>query len=102
MHVKPVAERVEQGLVTREMGHDAQLDLRIVGTGNELALGRNKGFADAAPFGSAHGNVLQVRVVAGQAPRHRHGLCIVGMHPAITWQGHLGQLVGIGSLELGE
>ena len=102
MHVQAIFEGTQQGFVTRQMGHDAQLDLRIVGTGNQLALWGHKGFAHAAAFGRAHGNVLQIGVVAGQAPRHRHGLRVVGVHTAIRWQGHLRQLVGVGALELGQ
>ena len=87
--------------VARDVRHDAQLDLRIVGRDDHAARRRNKGFADAAAFGGAHGNVLQIRIVRGQAPGDRHRLRVVGMHAAGGLVDHLRQLVGIGRLQLG-
>ena len=58
---------VEQQRVLREVRHEAELDLRVVG-GHEQVAGRgDEGFADfAADFG-ADGDVLQVGVDAGEA-----------------------------------
>ena len=102
VHVLAGFEGVEQGLVTTQVGHDAQLDLRIVGAGNHSPLRGNKGFAHAAAFGRAHRNVLQVRVVAGQTPSHRHRLGVMRVHAARAWMRQLGQLVGVSALELGQ
>ena len=84
------------------MRHDAQLDLAVVGAGDHAPRRRHEGFAHPPPFRRADGDVLQVGVVAGQAPRHRHRLGIVGVHPARARVGQLGQLVGVGALQFGQ
>ena len=102
VHVHPLGKGLEEGLVATEVGHDAQLDLRIVGTGNHVPWWCDEGLAHTPPLGRADRDVLQVGVVAGQAPRHRHRLRIVRVHAAGAGVGHAGQLVGVGALELGE
>ena len=84
------------------MGHDAQLDLAVVGAGDQAAGGSHKGLAHAPALGGAHRDVLQVGLVAGQPPRDRHSLRIVGVYPAGARVRQLGQFVGVGALELGQ
>src|SRR5206468_12453388 len=60
-------ERAQHRLVARDVGHDAQLDLRVVGRYDHFARRGDEGFADAAAFGGAYRDVLQVRVARRQA-----------------------------------
>ena len=58
---------VEQQRVLREVRHQAELDLRVVG-GHEHVAGRgDEGGADLAAEGGADGDVLQVGVGGGEA-----------------------------------
>ena len=61
--VGTVAEGVGHVFVAAEMGHDAQLDLRIVGRKEDgFGVVSGEGFADLAAQLLAHGDVLQVGV----------------------------------------
>ena len=102
MYVQALVEGVEQGLVAAQVGHDAQLNLAVVGAGNHPARRGDEGLANAPPLGRAHGDVLQIGLVAGQPPRHGHGLRVVGVHAPGARQGHVGQLVGVGVFQLGQ
>ena len=102
MHIQPFVESAQQGFVATQMGHDAQLDLAVVGAGDQAARRGHKGLAHAPPLGCADWDVLQIGVVAGQAPGHRHRLRVMGMHPAGARVGQLRQLVGVGAFELGQ
>ena len=102
VHIQPVVERLEQGCVIADMGHDAQLDLRIVGAGNNTARRCHKSLAHTPALGRANRYVLKIGVVTGQPPGDCYRLCVVRMHPAGARQRELGQLVGIGALELGQ
>ena len=84
------------------MRHDAQLDLRVVGAGNHPARRRHKGRPHATALGRADGDVLQIGFVARQPPGDGNGLRIVRVHAAGARVGQLGQLVGVGALELGQ
>ena len=84
MYVHPVAESLGEVGVTAQMGHDAQLDLGIVGTDNEAVRNaRNKGFANLLSALRTHRNVLQVGIGTGQAAGGRKGLVEGGVHPAV-------------------
>ena len=76
MDIIPVAERFHEVPVLAEVRHDAELDLRVVRRHDHaLRRPRNESLADLlAPLG-ADGNVLQVRVGAGQAAGGRK--CLV-------------------------
>ncbi len=102
MNVQSVCERTQQRLIATQMGHDAQLDLRVIGAGDDMAGRSHKRLAHPASLSGFDRNVLQVGIVAGQAPRHRYGLRVMGVHPSRSGQGQLGQLVGVGALELAE
>jgi hypothetical protein len=62
MHVFAMGEGIEQAGVVGQMGHDAQLDLRVVGRNDAVSGWRDEGGADAAALGSTDRNVLQVGV----------------------------------------
>ena len=63
MNVGAAAERFDHVLVTAQMGHDTQLNLRIIGREEQsVSLIGNKSFANVAPQRFADGDVLQVRV----------------------------------------
>ncbi len=53
---------VEKKGVLREMGHQAQLDLRVVGRHQHVARGCDKCSANLATDGGADRNVLQIGV----------------------------------------
>ena len=96
------AKARQQALVARNVRHDAQLDLRIIGRHDQAARRGDESFADAAAFGGAHRDVLQIGIVRGQPAGHRHRLRIVGVHAAGARIDHLRQLVGIGGFQLGQ
>ena len=84
------------------MRHDAQLNLRVVAANQHAAGARYKSLADTPAFCRAHRNVLQIGVVAGQPPRHRHGLGVIGVYTASLRVHQLRQFVGVGGFELGQ
>ncbi len=102
VHILAFAEGAHQAIVPRQVGHDAQLDLRVVGRDDHAARRRHERLADAPPFFGAHRDILQVRVGRGQPPRDGSRLPVGGMDPAGLRVDHLRQLVGIGGLELGQ
>ncbi len=102
VHVLAVREGVEQALVTREVGHDAQFDLRIIGRNNAAARWGDEGGADLAAFLTAHRDVLQVGVARGEAAGDYRRLREVSMHSPGIPVDHPRQLVSIGALELGQ
>src|SRR5690606_36121445 len=75
-------EGAQQALVAAEVGHDAQLDLRVV-AGDHLPPRRgDEGGADAAAVLGADRDVLQVRVVGAEPAGGGAGLVVAGVHPA--------------------
>ena len=56
----PAPEGIDQALVARVVGEDAQLDLRVVRRQEPAALGRHEGLADAHPIRAADRDVLDV------------------------------------------
>ena len=79
-----------------------QLDLAVVGADQLVALLRDEGLADAAPFLGTHRDVLQVGIGRGQAPRGggRHG--IGRMHPPRLLVDIAGQRIGVGAAQFCE
>ncbi len=102
MHVLALGEGFQQARVVGEVGHDAQLDLRIVGADDTVIRRCDEGGADTATFGGADRDVLQVGVGRGQPAGDGGGLAEAGMHAAGGRVDHLRQLVGVGVLQLGE
>jgi hypothetical protein len=84
------------------MGHDAQLDLRIIGGHDRAARRRDEGFPDAAALGGADRDVLQVGIVAREPPGHGYRLSVGGVHPPGRRVDHSRQLVGVGGFQLGK
>ena len=84
------------------MRHDAQLDLRVVGTGDHAAGRSHKGFAHATAFGGFNGYVLQVGFIARQAPCDSYCLRVMRVHAAGARVRQLRQLVGVSAFELGQ
>jgi hypothetical protein len=81
MDIKPVAEGFLHVVITAHVRDDAEFDLAVIRTEQPVVLiPGNEGLADLAPFLRANGNVLQVRIVAGQATRRSNGLQIARMN----------------------
>ena len=100
--VHALGEGAQQRRVATDVGHDAQLDLAVVGTRNNTARRGHKSLAHTATLGRSDRDILQIRVVARQPPGNRHGLGIVGVHTPGTRVGELCQFVGVGALEFGQ
>ena len=100
MHVLAFLERAHQRFIAGNMRHDAQFDLRVIRRHDLAARRRDERFANAPPFAGAHRDVLQIRLVRRQAPRHRDGLRIVRMHASRRCIDHARQLVRVRGLEL--
>ena len=76
MNVLVARERREQAFVAGQVRHDPKLDLRVVGGEQLEARRRDERLADAAAFGGADRNVLQVRVGRRQPARRGDGLVV--------------------------
>ena len=100
MHVAILTKRAQQALVTGQMRHNSQLNLRIVRGHDAIAFRRDKRRADLASLFRTHGNVLQVRVAARQTPGRGDGLMVRGMHATRGFTDHARKLVGVGGFEL--
>ena len=61
--------------VTREVGHDAQLDLAVVGGEEETSRLRDETLAYLLAVVGAHGDVLQVGIARREPARGRQ--CLV-------------------------
>ena len=102
MHVQSLVKCVEQGFVCTDVGHDAQFNLAVIGTCDHAARRGDKGLANPPTLHRADGNILQIRVVARQAPRHRNGLRVMGVDPPRAGQRQLRQFVGVSAFEFGQ
>ena len=69
MDVLPLGESLFQLRNVRHMGHDAQLDLAVVGADELRAFRSDEGGADLAALLRAHRNVLQVGLGGGEPAR---------------------------------
>ena len=74
MDVVAVFKGAQQTFVRRQMGHDAQLDLRVIGGNQFLAGCCDEGLADATAFGGADRDVLQIGVGRRQPPSRGYRL----------------------------
>ncbi|KAG1323019.1 hypothetical protein G6F63_013160 [Rhizopus arrhizus] len=102
VHVGALLAGAHQARVLGQVGHDPQLDLRIVGRQQLAALRRHERAADAAAVLGADRDVLQVRVRRGEAAGGGTGLVVAGVHAAGVRVDHLRQLVGVGTAQLGQ
>ena len=99
MDVLALRERVEQPGILRDVRHDAQLDLRVIGRHDPVARRRDERLADAAALGGADRDVLQVRVGRRQTPGDSDRLAIGGVHAPVGI-GTRRQLVAVRRLQL--
>ncbi|MNQ55969.1 hypothetical protein D3C85_700790 [compost metagenome] len=97
-----MAEGIQQTFVLGQVGHDAQLDLRIVRRQQFVAGGGDERLANAPALGGADRDVLQVRIAGRQAPGGRHRLVIRGVDAPGARVDLLRQAVGVGALELAQ
>ena len=84
-HGMNILAGAEGPLQRRDVGdlrQQPEFDLRIVGGHEFASLGGDEGAADFAALLGADRDVLQVGVVAGQPPGHRHRLRIAGVNAA--------------------
>ena len=102
VHVFAAPVGVDQGRLVGEEGHEAQLDLRVVGDHQAHAFGGDEAVADLAAELGADGDVLQVRVGARQAPRRGDGLVERGVQPPAARVDARRQRLEVGVDELGE
>ncbi|MNL21797.1 hypothetical protein D3C87_1431030 [compost metagenome] len=100
MHVQVVAEGVHQAFVPGKVGHDPQLDLRIVRRQQFVAGRGHESLANAPPLGGAHRDVLQVRIAGRQTTGGRHSLVIRRVNPAGARVDLLRKAVGVGAFQL--
>src|SRR4051794_17612148 len=82
MNVAALAEGLDEGRVSGQMGHDPQLDLGVVGHQEHPALPGNEAGADRFSAGGSYGNVLEVRLGRAEASGGRAGLVEAGMDTA--------------------
>ncbi len=102
VHVEVVLESVQQTGILRQMSHDAQLDLRVVGREQLVARRRDEGLANTPALSGADRDVLQVRVAGGQPAGGGHRLVVAGVDAPGARVDLLRQLVGVGALELAQ
>jgi hypothetical protein len=96
-----VPEGLDQHCVGREMGQQAQFDLRVVGGEQHPARVRHESRADVTPEVATDGDVLQIGIRGREAPGGRAG----GIERGVDAAGRIHQQrqrVDVGALELGE
>ena len=92
---------VEQERVLGEVGHEAELDLRVVGGHEQVAGGRDEGGANLAAEGGADGDVLQIGI-GGREPTGGGADLVEGGVDAAFRVDEVGQRIQVGGAELGE
>jgi hypothetical protein len=101
MHVFISTKRLQQGRILREMGHDAQLYLGVIGGENMVILvGCDESLTDFLAELGAHGNILQVGPTAGQPASGRHGLVKRCVDTLCSGVYHARQGIYIGGFQL--
>ncbi len=100
MDVLALVKCPEQRGVFRQVRHDPQFDLRIIGRDEDVIGRRDEGLANAAALRGAHRDVLQVGIVRREPPGDGRSLGERGVHAARARIDHLRQLVRVRRLEL--
>jgi len=96
-------EGLHQGLVLREVRQQPQLDLRVVGAEDAVALpGRDKRRPDFPPQFGPDRDVLQVRPAGAEPAGRGYRLVERGMHPVCPRIDKCSQFIDVGILELRE
>jgi hypothetical protein len=80
VYVLAVGESVGHCLVAGEVGHEAQLDLAVVGGEEQVAGVGDECAAYLAAYVVAHRYVLEVGAGGGYASCGRYGLVVVGVY----------------------
>src|SRR5258705_6019940 len=83
MNVLTSPVSIEQQRILREVSHQTQFDLGIVGRHENIARSRNERRTDLASERSANGNVLQVRIGRRQTPGRSSHLIEGRMNPTL-------------------
>ena len=82
MYVFAFAEGLEQHAILREVGQNAELNLRVIGCQQHASLaGDKRGTNLHSQFG-ADGDILQIRIAAGEPSRGGHRLVKRSVDPA--------------------
>ena len=84
------------------MRHHAQLDLRIIGRKQDLALLRDKSGPNLPAKLGANRNVLQIGVARAEPASSRAGLRKTRVQPPSLRVNQLRQRVNVGGFELGD
>ena len=100
--VVSLAKRLQHVRVLAQVGHDAQLDLRIVGREELTAVVGDERLAYLLAVFVAHGDVLQVRVARTEASRGRHRLVERGVDAPRVRVDQRGQGVDVGAQQLAQ
>ena len=101
VNILAAQEGAHQALVAGHRGHQAELDLGVVGREQLPARAAgDEGGADALAAVGAHGDVLEVGVGGGEAPGVGEGLVEGGVDAAVGGADVLGEAVDIGVFEL--
>ena len=98
--VQSPVECVEKAGILRQMGKDAQLDLRIVGTQQDMARRRVECLADLATLLAPHRDVLQVRRIRREAAGGGPGLPVRRVDASVGRVDGIAQGVQIGRDQL--
>ncbi len=99
MDVGAAGERFDQARVVREMREHPQLDLRVVGRQQPAAFVGDERTAHLPTIGCAHGDVLEIRVLARDATGRRVGLLEGGVDAPVVVNERR-QCVGVRAAEL--
>ena len=101
VHVLAAAEDLLEHLLARDVGQQPQLDLRVVGGDQPVALLGHEAGADLAAALGADRDVLEVGVVRREAAGGGGDLAEGGAQPAVVAD-EVGEGVEVGALELGQ
>ena len=103
VHILIFPEGLQHQGILCHMSQNTQLNLRVIAGHEPVITGRgNKQCPDLPTDIRTGGDILQIGVRAGQAPRHRHRLLEMGMDPPRGPVDQGFQPFQIGGLELGQ
>ena len=97
MDVETLAKGLDHVLIARQMGHNAQFDLAVVGRKETAAGLGNEAFAYLLAVVVAHGNVLQIGVARRETAGGCNGLIERGVDATGAWIHQFGQRFHVSS-----
>ena len=100
MEVGALSEGIDQHRVVCQVREHPELDLRVVGGDQHVPRISDDGAPDFASGFRAHGDVLQIRIAAAQAPGCRNRLVERRMQPAGLRVDELRQRVDVRAFQL--